>query len=1016
MEVLFGLFVIGFALAGPIAFFLALSQGRRIRELEAKLRKLETRPRDDSSVGSKSSRSTTFSPTSVAEHETPWSTAPVHREPESPEPLTPIAWNAEPVAPSFADPSFADTAQRESEPSRDAWSDRSNEPSSTPESAARIPEPGAPPPKVRPKKKQVEDWEQYVGGSLLNRIGVTLLVLGIAFALGYTFNQLDAVGKAVLANVVSIALILTGCLLERRASFQYQARGLIAGGWAALYVTAYAMHGLEATRVIEDVRVAFLVLLLVGGGMIVHSLRYSQQSVTAVAYSLAYAAIVVHSIHAYTLAASILLGAGTLLHLFRRNWRNIAYLGLCASYGSILLWYQRQTAIDAAALYLALGAIGVNWLVYLCADLRTAGSDRDKIAAWANATFAVLLATAVYVESTQTGRYLPALFVGIAYVATAVLGTSRGLPIASSMHPILGAAALGYSAWLGLELRGASWVWLAEAEIAFLIGLWRGDARLRRFGALAFLAPLLGLIVDELPQRLAVPALDFPGAFDFGTLLFTLTAWHCLQFSSLHLRRDAAKNPDSVDSYLATALSHLSLVIVALALYVQLPSWTLAPTAAVLAMLHFELGRAWSRSELVDQATCLGTAACISGFTSVVAATAQVRGIDACIFTGVFFALPMYALVIRARIDRSPELSLSIAKHLFSWATAFIVFVLIRREAPDSMIGVYTAAMAAWLVFAGARFDATYLRKPGYFHAACAIYALLTHNVSNSAVWEGLPVGLATTLPALGLLSVTWWWVRQLAVPPFSIQRDVLDEVWGRALGYGIVVTTFPLVGNRLVGLSPLHLLPLYIVGLELLGRALRDADFRWMSRIAAIMLTAGVTFSNDAALGELFGFPGGVALVLTGTTALVIVGVLERRFAAHPQEDRRTLGLETRIARIPDLSFLIAIAVTVIHVGRTREGFGLSVGWALEGLVATVAGFALKARGLRLGGLFVLGLALVVTLYRAFTTFDTVGRIISFLVLGGVLVLLSLAYAKRRENEKKPPDATSPETDRDAA
>lgn len=1011
MEVLFGLFVLAFALAGPVAFFLALSQGRRIRELEAKLRKFETKARADTAADSPGGESTAGWMTPLGEHETSWSPDPAKRAKVPREPLTPISWNAAPDSSAFTAPE-----SERSEPWSEKASETSSAPPSTADSVAPIPEFASTTPAVEPKKKKVEDWEQYVGGSLLNRIGVTLLVLGIAFALGYTFNQLDAIGKAILANVVSIALILTGCVLERRVSFQYQARGLIAGGWAALYVTAYAMHGLEATRVIDDVRVAFLVLLLVGGGMIVHSLRYSQQSVTAIAYSLAYAAIVVHSIHAYTLAASILLGAGTLLHLFRRNWRNIAFLGLGASYGSILLWYQRQASIDAAALHLALGAIGVNWLVYLCADLRTTGNDRDKIGAWANATFAVLLATAVYVESTQAGRYLPALFVGIAYVATAVLGTTRGLPIASSIHPILGAAALGYSAWLGLELRGATWVWLAEAEIAFLIGLWRGDARLRRFGALAFLAPLLGLIADELPRRLAVPALDFPGTFDFGTLLFTLTAWHCLQFSSLRLRKDAAKLPDSFDSYLANVLSHLSLVIVALALYVQLPSWTLAPAAAVLAMLHFELGRAWSRSELVDQAVCLGTVACISALTSVVAAKAQVWGIDARILTGVFFALPMYALVIRARIDRAPELSLSIAKHLFSWATAFIVFILIRREAPHSMIGVYTAAMAAWLVYAGARFDATFLRKPGYFHAACAIPALLTHNVSSSASWEGLPVGLATTLPALGLLSATWWWVRQLAEPPFSIRRDGIDEVWGRALGYGIVVTMFSLLGNRLEALSPLHLLPLFIVGLELLGRALRDADFRWMSRIAAIMLIAAVTFSNDATLGELFGCSGSVALVLTGTTALVIVGVLERRFAANPRVDRRTLGLETQLARIPDLSFLIAIAVTVIHVGRTREGFGLSVGWALEGLLATIAGFALKARGLRLGGLFVLGLALVVTLYRAFTTFDTVGRIISFLVLGGVLVLLSLAYAKRRENEKKPPDATSPETDRDAA
>ena len=71
---------------------------------------------------------------------------------------------------------------------------------------------------------------------------------------------------------------------------------------------------------------------------------------------------------------------------------------------------------------------------------------------------------------------------------------------------------------------------------------------------------------------------------------------------------------------------------------------------------------------------------------------------------------------------------------------------------------------------------------------------------------------------------------------------------------------------------------------------------------------------------------------------------------------------------------------------------------------MATVAGFAARARALRVAGLVLLGIGLAMTLVRAFTTFDTVGRIVSFLVLGIVLLLISFAYTRYRDSLRKAP------------
>ena len=49
------------------------------------------------------------------------------------------------------------------------------------------------------------------------------------------------------------------------------ARGLIGGGWAAVYFTTYAMHALPAAKVIDNPYLASVLLLAVASAMILHS-------------------------------------------------------------------------------------------------------------------------------------------------------------------------------------------------------------------------------------------------------------------------------------------------------------------------------------------------------------------------------------------------------------------------------------------------------------------------------------------------------------------------------------------------------------------------------------------------------------------------------------------------------------------------------------------------------------------------------------------------------------------------
>ena len=136
-----------------------------------------------------------------------------------------------------------------------------------------------------------EEWEALVGGSLLNKLGAMVLVVGIALFLAYSFTQMEPAGRAAVSFAVSAVLLVAGIRTERSARYRVFARGLIGAGWAALYATAYAAYALPAAKVIDNPFAGSLLLLLVAAGMIGHSLIYRAQAVTSVAFFTAFVAL-----------------------------------------------------------------------------------------------------------------------------------------------------------------------------------------------------------------------------------------------------------------------------------------------------------------------------------------------------------------------------------------------------------------------------------------------------------------------------------------------------------------------------------------------------------------------------------------------------------------------------------------------------------------------------------------------------------------------------------------------------
>ena len=122
---------------------------------------------------------------------------------------------------------------------------------STPEPIAEAPAPMAPPRTWRDQLRDSmggQEWEAVVGGSWLNKLGVLVLVIGIALLLGYEFTRVGPGGRVAIGMAVGLTMLIGGVFIERKRAYAIFARGLIGGGWAALYFTTYAMHALSRRR------------------------------------------------------------------------------------------------------------------------------------------------------------------------------------------------------------------------------------------------------------------------------------------------------------------------------------------------------------------------------------------------------------------------------------------------------------------------------------------------------------------------------------------------------------------------------------------------------------------------------------------------------------------------------------------------------------------------------------------------------------------------------------------------
>src|ERR1019366_9386927 len=538
------------------------------------------------------------------------------------------------------------------------------------------------------------EWETILGGSWLNKIGVFVLVVGLALLLRYSFTQFGPLGRVTICLAASFMMLAAGAILESKEPYRIFARGLLGGGWAGLYVTVYAMHAVEAARVIDSPVVGAILLLAVATGMIVHSLRYHSQTVTGLAYFVAFGTLAITDMTSLPFLALVPLAASLLYVAHRLRWTRMAMLGLIATYVVVVI-----RGDTGAPLWQAQTIFAVSWLLFEIFDvlhpeawllpLNAAGFLGLSLLKWQTAAsdriWILLAATAA------------------AYVVSAVARTRSGKwHGAATLTAALAAAAI----FQKLDQQWIASALVVEAELFYLAGIRLRAPYLRWLGTSLFGVEALRLLASDMwmlpvDQWLPVASLD-------AVVFYANRALYAADYF-----------------YGYAGAAALALVI---GKKTQEPYRSVAWQAAAASAFGFGW---WRRLFDFRLQGYLLLAVGLAG------TAAETRELPLAVAAGVCYAMALCALWSGA--DRFAEDERGLVRLGGAGAAVAALMALVWRLVPGEYLGVGWMALAVLVLELGLRRLPDDFRRVAYAAAAAGVGHVWLFNVvwlSNAGPWE----------------------------------------------------------------------------------------------------------------------------------------------------------------------------------------------------------------------------------------------------------------------------------------
>lgn len=599
--------------------------------------------------------------------------------------------------------------------------------------------------------------EETLGKNWLNKLGIIALVIGISLFLAYKFPSLSNPEKIGLGYLLGFAILGLGIWLERSDRYRVFARALIGGGWALTFFVTYAMYFVPYTRVIDTQWVDLVLLFVVAGVMVAHTLRYDSQVVTGLAFLLAFTTVAISQNTIYSLSAGAILALGLVAVVHRRDWFELEVFGILASYINHFIWLATVILPMAghrrvfpefmpSTILLCMYWAVYRWS-YMERRIQNAAQERvSTLAAVLNTS--LLLGLFKYQSLRPQLAFYALLALGAIELTLGQLPATRRRRVAfiilSTIGIVLLVAAIPFK-YSGMD---TAVIWLAEAQMLIMAGVVTREVLFRRFGLLVALLTSEDMLTNQALPRLydqiSVPALTVfdrlkqtAPATGFQLAVSFLVAALLFYGNALVIpRRWKDLLTSESEGALFRALSYLAAVMLLVSLWLAFPdSWTAVLWAAA-AFLLVVLSRALPAEDLRYQAHlfALATVSRAIAVNYFLAAAFLHTRVSLRLVT-MSLVIALFYLCARWLSVKAAEYAID-ASEIYTTAAAILVVLLAYRECNWAWIVVAWGGFALVLAVVGIYREGRDLSLQAHVIVLAGFARTLIVNIDATQEWH----------------------------------------------------------------------------------------------------------------------------------------------------------------------------------------------------------------------------------------------------------------------------------------
>ena len=691
--------------------------------------------------------------------------------------------------------------------------------------------------------KSVFALEEILGRNWFAKIGIILVVLGLAWFGIQAVRSLGPAGKDGLSYLASIGLLGGGVFLERRERYRILGRTLIGGGWALLFFTTYALNHVQAMRVLDSETADLVLMLGVALAMVVHTLRYRSQLVTGLAFLLAYTTVSLSHDTVYSLASGVILALGLVCIVLKLGWFELEVFGILAAYLDHLYWLYRLLGPQGAQghsfseYHASTALLLFYWAIfrvsYVVRKIKSPSAEHISTAA-ALLNTVLLLVTMKFQSVHPELTFVALLTIGAAEFACGQLPLTRRRREAFVVLTVMGSALMIAAVPFRYSGNNVAILWLIGAEALLVAGVVGSEIVFRRLALLTGYLVALHIVRVDFMQLMSIRNRSEEMVLSAG-IMFSLCAL-TFYINSLYVgERWKSFFFDSPDSELLTGHSYIGAFAAASAVWALCShDWTALAFLGILLTLA-GLGKKLNSLHLQLQYGAIGVLTLFRVATVNLHTDTSARHLAMRIFTLPLLAAGFYVAAKWAQLH--DDSSQRIFRGVFAIAGTGLLTGLINYEVPELWQAAAAVVFAVALVEIGQR--VRYYALAWHAHVLTGIAVLYAITADHAGVhqWHNVPMHVFGALP---VVAGTYWIAWRMSLPNSAHANAAhIAYSWaGTGLMLWVLNEAVPLAWIAVAWIA-------FAIALALVKRRIGYKQLAWQANFVAACTVAQAYFTN---------------------------------------------------------------------------------------------------------------------------------------------------------------------------